>query len=102
MLSKTDPFEKMSYEFYICNYVKKCKRPEKNDNIKDIYWKLIENCWNTDPIKRPTFTDIVNDLSTNEEFTNNINIDLFKNYQNYIQNQAKLHHNFLKINIKKS
>eukprot|EP00049_Salpingoeca_infusionum_P006979 m.113522 g.113522 ORF g.113522 m.113522 type:complete len:772 (+) comp13520_c0_seq1:485-2800(+) len=39
--------------------VPKGMRPERPEGCPDVCWKMITDCWNTEPENRPTFTDLV-------------------------------------------
>ena len=47
-------------------------RPARKENIPDVYWELIQQCWKQDPNDRLTFDEIVeilrNDKYALEEF----------------------------------
>ena len=38
------------------------KRPKINSNVPIAYKELIEECWQNDPERRPTFGEIVNNI----------------------------------------
>ena len=56
-------------------------RPKFTKMIPECYKTLINSCWDDDPEKRPSFDDILKDL-TNEKSGFTINIDK-KEYQEY-------------------
>ena len=65
-------------------------RPNKNENIPDNYFNLIEKCWNEDPKKRPSFSEIVEILKSDKfalnEYSMKTNLDELHEYQNRIEN----------------
>ena len=54
-------------------------RPIKPENMPDSYWELINRCWDQDESKRPTFSEIVEELKSDkyaiEEFGMKTNVD---------------------------
>lgn len=63
--------------------VNKKERPQFNVSIPDCYRNLIEKCWSQEPVDRPTFSEIVENLKKNPEFiTETVNSD---DYQKYIK-----------------
>ena len=69
-------------------------RPSFNTEIPSSYKKLIEECWNQDPSKRPTFEEIVNKLQTDSGFiTEGVNKELFYKYIQFV-NDGKEIQNF--------
>ena len=56
-------------------------RPELKDTIPNAYRKLINECWDSDPNKRPTIGKIVDDLRKNREFiTSGIDKNLYRSF----------------------
>jgi serine/threonine protein kinase len=37
-------------------------RLKKQKEVHDVYWDMIKDCWHADPVKRPTFSEIVDRL----------------------------------------
>ncbi|KAK8840673.1 hypothetical protein M9Y10_030448 [Tritrichomonas musculus] len=57
-----------------------------DESIPIIYKQLIEKCCSKDPQERPSFLDIVFQLSNDNKFiTEDINIDIYNNYLKSIQ-----------------
>jgi TPR repeat protein len=55
-------------------------RPTIPDSVSPAYAALIQQCWDTSPIVRPTFEEIVS-LLGDEQFLSGIDRDAFKEYQ---------------------
>ncbi|KAK8837122.1 hypothetical protein M9Y10_037177 [Tritrichomonas musculus] len=71
--------------YQIMTKVLEGQRPSINEVIPQCYQKLITSCWSQDPIKRPSFDAIINDLKLNEEFIcSNVNREEFLDYIKYI------------------
>lgn len=51
------------------------RRPEFKFPIPPCYKKLIEDCWNDNPNKRPTFDQIVQELKNNHDFIDSFSVD---------------------------
>lgn len=65
----------------------KGKRPMFESPIPKPYQVLIERCWSSNPEKRPTFAEIVNELKTNPDFiTDEIDKDKYFEYVKYVDN----------------
>lgn len=66
------------------------ERPVKQDSIPDVYWSLIQKCWNQDPEKRPTFNEIVEILKDDQfainEFGMKTDLNELHEYQERIEN----------------
>lgn len=62
--------------------------PLKPDSIPDHYWTLIQQCWDQDERKRPSFAEITeilkNDKYAIEEFGMKTNLEQLHEYQNRI------------------
>ena len=72
----------------------KGKRLEKKDCIPKIYWELITKCWDQQPEKRPSFSEIVKELK-NDKYAivdNGILTDLneLHQYQNRLENLDRI------------
>lgn len=66
------------------NKVLKGERPEINDMMMPkCIQDLIESCWSQEPSKRPTFSQIVEELRTNESFINEYYDDNEEEYEEY-------------------
>ena len=61
------PYEGLTQRFEIAMKVSRGERPKIPDNASPAWTKLIQNCWNDVPEERPSFTDIVKELCTNED-----------------------------------
>ncbi|KAI9201790.1 kinase-like domain-containing protein, partial [Polychytrium aggregatum] len=53
------PMHQMTVVRQVC----KGKRPKRFDGIPDQIWSLVESCWHQDPYHRPSFVDILSQLS---------------------------------------
>lgn len=72
IMTLTVPFEKVPF-LLICQKVKEGERPAFKYYI-DEYKDLIERCWSQNPEKRPTFSEIVEELRNNAGFiTSDVN-----------------------------
>ena len=61
------------------------KRPTIDENIPKCYKELIERCWSENPKDRPTFSSILKELRTNNEFINDsIDSSEYEQYIKYI------------------
>lgn len=61
-------------------------RPEIPSFVPECYQDLIERCWSEEPEKRPTFDEIVEELSTeNGYITDLVDENEFLNYKFYIE-----------------
>lgn len=59
-------------------------RPEFDDTTPDCYKELIQRCWSQNPIKRPSFDEIVSILKKDTRFiTPNINKDEYIEFTSY-------------------
>lgn len=67
----------------------KGKKPPRLQNIPDHYWNLINQCWESDPKKRPSFDEITeilkNDKFALSEFGKQTNLDELHEYQNRME-----------------
>ena len=62
-------------------------RPKFNSDIPDCYKELIEACWSQDPQKRPTFSDIVEEIKTDNSYITDLMDELeFLDYVDFIDN----------------
>ncbi|RIA84159.1 hypothetical protein C1645_880097 [Glomus cerebriforme] len=57
------PFSKRAHDHQLILSICKGERPEIIKNIPKCYIALMEKCWNSDPIKRPTIMDLENIIS---------------------------------------
>ena len=71
-------------EFQIACLISDGKRPTIKSGIPKCYKDLIESCWSQEIDKRPTFTEIVENLQNNPEFIISKSIDK-KQFLKYIQ-----------------
>lgn len=66
------------------------KRPEYQKDIPQSYKNLIEECWDKCPEKRPSFNQIRERLKNDKLFHENVDLDYFFNYVNYVDNNLPL------------
>ncbi|KAK8893049.1 hypothetical protein M9Y10_030308 [Tritrichomonas musculus] len=85
IITNENPFSEFESEFGICKSIKEGYRPafDMNQYIPKCYKELIETCWSEDPNDRPSFSKIVHELETNQEFISE-DIDR-KEYDKYIE-----------------
>lgn len=70
----------------IKNFFKNGFQPKFKKSTPESFKKLIEKCFSIDPVKRPTFEEIVYHLKTNPDFiTQKVDIKEFHNYIKYIE-----------------
>ena len=50
------------------NYAKNGNRPPLPKDQPLVVRKMIEQCWNADPKKRPTFADLIKTIVSNPDF----------------------------------
>ena len=55
------PFQKCRAQDYDMSLVRE-ERPELPDHVKEWIQALLAKCWHTDPLRRPSFHQIENDL----------------------------------------
>ena len=95
--------------FLFGNNIVKGLRPKFESDIAACYKELIENCWNHDPDKRPTFDQIIEDLESNPnfitetideaEFLNYVDSIGYKTSSNKSKNQRKTVKTLKKVSI---
>ena len=61
------------------------KRPPIPDYISESWRTLIEACWNHTPSKRPSFAQIVSELSSAKFATDGVDLDIFRRYQEKVR-----------------
>lgn len=66
------------------------KRPEFQKEVPQCYKRLIEECWDKNPKKRPTFNQICERLKNDKSFHENVDLDFFFNYIKYVDNNLPL------------
>lgn len=72
ILTNSIPFENIKSIVNLINIVvNENKRPEFKQPINKCYKKLIKQCWSSNANERPTFNDIVDEISNNQEFITN-------------------------------
>lgn len=81
MWTETKPFYPLEDQ-EICEKMKAKFRPEFHEvaHVPQPIQELIKRCWDHDPSKRPTFHDIVNELSTSTYRFPQLDNDLFNRY----------------------
>ncbi|KAK8839074.1 hypothetical protein M9Y10_032543 [Tritrichomonas musculus] len=81
------PYSFANMNELLSNVIINDKRPELTSDIPVQFQELIEKCWRKDPKDRPTFDEIVDDLSNNSNYiTDNINESEYFEYIDYIKN----------------
>lgn len=82
IMTNEKPFKNIGNICTIWNKVNSKERPEFSFPIPQAYKTLIEKCWSHDPEKRPSFSQIVEQLRTDSGFiTEKINVE---DYQSYV------------------
>ena len=77
-------------QYKILSETTKGIRPEMTQDIPTSYRQLIENCWNQEPTKRPTFDAIVDILMKDNEIINeNINQEEYFKFIKKIEDHQK-------------
>ncbi|CAI2190084.1 9809_t:CDS:2, partial [Funneliformis geosporum] len=71
LISGVPPFNNEAHDFQLSLEICKGKRPKDIENIPQCYLNLMKKCWDIDPLKRPTASEIKN---------------IIKNWPNYISN----------------
>eukprot|EP01117_Protostelium_nocturnum_P019591 TRINITY_DN8537_c0_g1_i1.p1 TRINITY_DN8537_c0_g1~~TRINITY_DN8537_c0_g1_i1.p1 ORF type:complete len:438 (-),score=79.51 TRINITY_DN8537_c0_g1_i1:140-1453(-) len=66
LISEKEPFKKLSIAEVAIQVVRDGLRPKIPDNCPDTLEKMMRDCWETDPSKRPTFYQIFATLSQAE------------------------------------
>lgn len=66
IFKKEPPFSELPNSFIVCSYVTSGKRPEIPSDVPENYHKLIKQCWDGEPTKRPTFEQLYNDFLKGE------------------------------------
>ncbi|CAI2194484.1 13381_t:CDS:1, partial [Funneliformis geosporum] len=69
LISGVFPFNNEAHDFQLSLDICKGKRPKDIENIPKCYISLMKNCWNGNPLKRPTALEIKNII---ESWYNNI------------------------------
>ncbi|KAK8858303.1 hypothetical protein M9Y10_013405 [Tritrichomonas musculus] len=80
------PYPKDSSISFIIQKTLDCDRPKfpSNSSLSENWQKLITQCWDKDPVNRPTFSEICDRLETNDFITPDINKELFDTYKSII------------------
>lgn len=81
LLTQINPFLLTAPADILTNTIKG-KRPKFPSNFNENWKKLISDCWNENPTKRPSFEDICEKLESTEFVNASINILEFKKYKN--------------------
>lgn len=81
------PYEDLKKPVDIVNEVtQKNRRPKFDKNIQLCYRNLIVNCWQSNPLDRPSASEIVETLKSDPNFiTENVNKDEFLKYVEYLE-----------------
>ncbi|CAI2189057.1 413_t:CDS:2, partial [Funneliformis geosporum] len=66
LISGVPPFDNEAHDFQLSLDICKGKRPKDIENIPQCYKNLMKNCWNENPLKRPTTFEIKNIIETDE------------------------------------
>ncbi|KAK8838600.1 hypothetical protein M9Y10_033232 [Tritrichomonas musculus] len=84
IITNEKPFGKLKFSELTRNLTKG-ERPKFNDMIPDAYKDLIDRCWSQEPLKRPTFDQIVEELRSNPDFiTDLVDEGQYMSYIDYI------------------
>ncbi|CAI2168982.1 134_t:CDS:2 [Funneliformis geosporum] len=59
-ISGIPPFDNKAHDFQLSLEICKGKRPKIIENIPQCYIALMKKCWDSDPLKRPTASEIIN------------------------------------------
>jgi len=89
VLSEKRPFDGI----FICklmNDVLNGARPDIPSSILSPYTELIQKCWDQHPQNRPTFTQIVEELTNSKYLLPDTNIEQFETYKNYLLSPATM------------
>ena len=98
IMTTENPFESFDF-FRMLIEIQKGTRPEFKSPIPEAYKNLIEKCWNNDPMKRPTFQEIVENLKNDKKFiTEEIDEKQYFDYIKYID-EYKSSFNSLNVDI---
>ena len=86
MITLEEPFKDYAIPMLCCAVAVKNERPAFPHPIPDCYRDLITRCWSNEAEKRPTFSEIVDELKNNKEFiTENVDESEYFDYINYIE-----------------
>ena len=91
IISNERPFNKQDKSSVLIHKIINDKyRPVLSDTIPSCFKQLIERCWSSDPNTRPSFSEIVEELETNEEFINiEVNKEKYNDCIQYLKNNQK-------------
>ena len=67
LLTTEIPYKNLE-DFQIYNELQNGHHPHFTHPIGEAYKNLIERCWSNDPEERPTFSEIIEELETNNDF----------------------------------
>ena len=85
IMTDSRPYSSISSNVKIVNLIREGNRPIFKNSIPDSYKKLIERCWSSDPLERPTFNQILEDLKYNPEYiTEKVDLEHYRNYVEYV------------------
>ena len=77
------PFNNVKSQYRIYQDILHGVRPKIPNSLPEKWKDLIEHCWDSNRLRRPTFEQIVNDLKTNKEYiTDKVNLSDYQNYMN--------------------
>lgn len=91
------PFNNCDYRKLLINLLKG-NRPQFKAPIPECIKKLIEKCWADNPNDRPTFDEIVEELTTNRDFiTETVDETEYLNYIDYLNESKKTFNSMRRI-----
>lgn len=79
--------------YKIAEVVSKGFRPQFEPHVPKCYKDLIEFCWAEDPSQRLSFDQIVTEIKNNKDFHQNIDDELFDNYDKLLSNEKNIFFN---------
>ena len=84
IVTNEKPFNKIEI-FELWSKIHECYRPEIKPDVPEVYRRLIEKCWAEEPMNRPSFDEILNELKNNHDFiTDSIQEKEFLKFVKYI------------------
>lgn len=86
VFSMETPFIKLNFS-KIVKKVSNGERPKINDFVPDAFKDLIQRCWSQEPDKRPSFSEIVDELKTDNSYITDLMDEMeFLDYVDFIDN----------------